>query len=141
MSDKGSITLHSLFAAVLLLTALAAATLWSTISTTRHKLATAADLTALSAAQSLTQAPPATPIAPTVRAAPNVLSKPDTLTASALTPLPTPCVTAARIAALHKARLSDCDVTSTSVTVQVSMQLDLPLGRPTLTAIARAGPL
>ena len=59
-NEKGSATLHSLFAAVLLLTALAAATLWSTISTARHQLATAADLTALSAAESLATPPPTT---------------------------------------------------------------------------------
>jgi len=63
-NEKGSATLHSLFAAVLLLTALTAATFWSTISTARHKLATAADLTALSAAESLTTNP-ATALQPT----------------------------------------------------------------------------
>ena len=60
-SEKGSATLHSLFAAVLLITALTAATLWSAVSTARHKLTTAADLTALSAAQSLDAQPIADP--------------------------------------------------------------------------------
>ena len=108
-NQKGSATLHSLFAAVLLLTALAGATLWSTISTARHKLATAADLTALSAAQSLTATDP--------------------------------CVTAARIAGLHKVKLIGCHPTPTSVTVQVGVQLHLPFADPSLAATSRAGPL
>jgi hypothetical protein len=53
----------------------------------------------------------------------------------------TPCATAARTAALNKVQLADCDVTSTAVTVQVSLRLDLPLAHPTLTTTARAGPL
>ena len=60
-NERGSATLHSLFAAVLLITALTAATLWSATSTARHKLTTAADLTALSAAQSLNAEPVADP--------------------------------------------------------------------------------
>ncbi|MFB6719920.1 Rv3654c family TadE-like protein [Kribbella sp. NPDC056345] len=56
-SDRGSGTIHVLTACLLLSTALAAAILWATISTARHQLAAAADLTALSAANSLTSAP------------------------------------------------------------------------------------
>jgi secretion/DNA translocation related TadE-like protein len=115
-SERGSATIHTLLAAVLLITALAAATLWSAISTARHKLTTAADLTALSAARSL--APPAGFAAPD-----------------------TPCETATRIAILNEVRLANCDATTDAVTVRVSLELDLPLGRPTLSATARAGPL
>lgn len=126
-NEKGSATLHSLFAAVLLLTALAAAILWSTISTARHKLATAADLTALSAAQSLTT-PPTTPDAGTT---PPGTTAPDA----------TACAIAARVAALHEVDLTACKPTPTSVTVEVALELDLPFAQPTLTTTARAGPL
>ena len=150
-NEKGSATLHSLFAAVLLLTALAAAILWSTTSTARHKLATAADLTALSAAQSLTN-PPATDAGTTASGATTLditgartASDPPgpDLTASSSTALnrTTPCVTAARIAALHKVLLIACHPTPTSVTIQVALDLRLPFTHPTLTTTARAGPL
>ncbi len=124
--EKGSATLHSLFAAVLLVAALAAAILWSTISTARHKLATAADLTALSAAQSLTTASDTTGAGET---------------ASGATGSTTPCATAARIAALHKVDLIACHPAPTSVAIQVALELHLPFSHPTLTTTARAGPL
>lgn len=121
-SERGSATLYTVFAAVLLLTALAAATLWSAVSTARHKLTAAADLTALSAAQSLAtaQSPTTTPTEPATA---------------------TPCASAARTAALNTVQLAACEVTSTAVTVRVSVRLDLPLAHPTLTTTARAGPL
>ncbi|WP_372446363.1 pilus assembly protein TadG-related protein [Kribbella aluminosa] len=50
-SERGSATLQVVFAAVLLFAVFAVAILWSAISTARHKLSAAADLTALSAAQ------------------------------------------------------------------------------------------
>ncbi|GAB3939027.1 hypothetical protein GCM10029976_054490 [Kribbella albertanoniae] len=56
-SDRGSGTIHVLTACLLLSTALASAILWAAISTARHQLAAAADLTALSAANSLTSTP------------------------------------------------------------------------------------
>ena len=149
-NEKGSATLHSLFAAVLLLTALAAAILWSTISTARHKLATAADLTALSAAQSLanpaadasTTALGATTFDITGTRTASDPPGPDLTTSSptALNPT-TPCAIAARIAALHKVDLLACRPTPTSVTIQVALDLRLPLIHPTLTTTARAGPL
>ncbi|MGY4772570.1 pilus assembly protein TadG-related protein [Kribbella sp. CWNU-51] len=150
-NEKGSATLHSLFAAVLLLTALAAATLWSTISTARHKLATAADLTALSAAQSLAN-PAATDASRTASGATTLgitgartASDPPgpDLTTSNSTALnrTTPCAIAARIAGLHKVDLVACHPTPTSVTIQVSLDLRLPFTHPTLTTTARAGPL
>lgn len=119
-SERGSATLHVLFAAVLLFTTFAGAILWSAISTTRHKLAAAADLTALSAAQSLSTA--------------------QSVSASAPTPV-TACRGAARAAALNHVQLRACEATSTAVTVEVSLEIDLRLARPTLTAIARAGPV
>ena len=165
-NEKGSATLHSLFAAVLLLTALTAATFWSTISTARHKLATAADLTALSAAESLTTNPPTalqpTPVLnptpdpnlanvvlpaaapqPTSVTSPAAVTEIATATSPALDAYPVtgPCATAARVAALHKVNLTACDPTPTSVTVQVARQLDLPFSHPTLTATSRAGPI
>jgi secretion/DNA translocation related TadE-like protein len=117
-TERGSATLHTLFAAVLLFTAFTAAILWSAISTARHKLAAAADLTALSAAQSLNTTQPASAAPPA-----------------------TPCATAARVAVLNKVHLTACVIASDAVTVEVSLQLDLRLARPTLTAAARAGPL
>ncbi|MFG1906506.1 Rv3654c family TadE-like protein [Kribbella sp. NPDC048928] len=117
-SERGSATLHVLFAAVLLFTTFAGAILWSAISTTRHKLAAAADLTALSAVQSLGAA--------------QSLGASHPVTA---------CGGAARAAALNHVQLRACEVTSTAVTVEVSLELDLRLARPTLTAIARAGPV
>jgi hypothetical protein len=203
-SERGSATIHMLLAAVLVITALAAATLWSTISTARHKLTTAADLTALSAAQALattvattadqpTNDPPlAVAPAPTTNLVPSTDAKltteytptsestrspdwapsndsvhtdtslitqrlratystadqPPTHTARATAPATAPpispsppCETAARIASLNKVHLTTCNVTTDAVTVEVSLQLDLPLGRPTLSATARAGPL
>ena len=152
-NQRGSATLHSLFAAVLLLTALTAVTFWSTISTARHKLATAADLTALSAAQSLaTSEPPvelasilqpttvtqsATALRPAAVTPPVVASHPTAVT----DPVAGPCATAAHVAALHKVDLTACTVTPTSVIVQVARELDLPFTRPTLTATSRAGPV
>ncbi|MEU8226086.1 Rv3654c family TadE-like protein [Kribbella sp. NPDC048915] len=117
-SERGSATLHSLFAAVLILTALTAAILWSAISTARHKLAAAADLTALSAARFLTDPPAAT-----------------------TGPNPTPCAAAVRVAVLNDVQLTECAISAGSVTVEVSVSLDLRVARPTLTAAARAGPV
>ncbi len=79
-TDRGSGTIYVLTACLLLSTALAAAILWAAISTARHKLAAAADLTALSAAHSLTSAPCTT--AAQTAAANNV-------TLTACTPTPT----------------------------------------------------
>ncbi|WP_328525400.1 pilus assembly protein TadG-related protein [Kribbella sp. NBC_00359] len=149
-NEKGSATLHSFFAAVLLLTALAAAILWSTISTARHKLATAADLTALSAAQSLanpaadasTTASGATTFDITGTRTASDPPGPDLTTSSSTRLNPTtPCATAARIAALHKVDLVACHPTPTSVAIQVALDLRLPFIHPTLTTTARAGPL
>ena len=155
-NENGSATLHTLFAVVLLMTALAAATLWSTISTARHKLATAADLTALSAAQSLTTAEPFT--APPQ---PKPANQPTTVTDRAIAtdsasvrgpasvagpagvgePGASPCAVAARVADLHKVSLIACNPTATSVTVQVSLEVDLSFTHATLTATSRAGPV
>jgi hypothetical protein len=67
---------------------------------------------------------------------PSIADQPSTATAPA-----TPCETAARIAILNKVHLTNCNVTTDAVTVEVSLKLDLPLGHPTLSATARAGPL
>ena len=129
-SERGSATLHTLFAAVLLFTALTAAILWSAISTARHKLTAAADLTALSAAQSLSIQPD------------DATGEPSSAEQSSVTTPPTtPCATAARTAALNKVELTACVVSSDAVTVEVSLQLDLRVTHPTLSAAARAGPV
>lgn len=130
-SEKGSATVLSLLAALLLLTALTVATLWSSISTARHKLSAAADLTALSAAQALFATTPSAATPPTG----NSDTAPDPAGAS-------PCEIADRIAALHKVHLASCHPTATTVTVTVTLQLRLrPFAHPTLTTTARAGPL
>ncbi|MFK4083910.1 Rv3654c family TadE-like protein [Kribbella sp. NPDC020789] len=56
-SERGSGTIHMLTACLLVATALATAVLWAAISTARHKLGAAADMTALSAAYALTTTP------------------------------------------------------------------------------------
>ncbi|MEV0287140.1 MULTISPECIES: Rv3654c family TadE-like protein [unclassified Kribbella] len=110
-SERGSGSLLTLFACLILATAVAMAILWTSISTARHQLAAAADLTALSAAHSLTSG-----------------------TAD-------PCTTAHRIAATHHVNLTACHVTADTVTIRVTKQLTLPaLGTPTLTTQAQAGP-
>jgi hypothetical protein len=142
-TERGSATLHTLFAAVLLFTAFTAAILWSAISTAHHKLATAADLTALSAAQSLSSAQSFS--AAQLSSAARPIGSDGQLEhdeqPAGIAPPATPCATAARVAVLNKVRLTACVVASDAVTVEVSLQLDLRLTRPTLTAAARAGPL
>ena len=111
-TERGSGTLLTLFMGLLLATAVAMATLWSAISVARHKLAAAADLTALSAAQALASG------------------------------TPDPCTTAHRIAATHHVDLADCQLTPDSVSVRLTTQLDLAaIARATLSASARAGPI
>lgn len=110
-TEHGSGTLLTFFLGLLLATAVAMATLWSAISIARHKLAAAADLTALSAAQAL------------------VSGSPD------------PCATARRIAATHNVVLADCQLASDSALIRVTTQLHLAaIAHPTLSASARAGP-
>lgn len=110
-SERGSGTLLTLFVSVLLLPALALAVLWSAASVARHKLAAAADLAALSAAQTLQSG------------------------------TPDPCPTADRIATAHDVQLTNCQVIAETVTIQVATHLNLhPLLIPPLTTTARAGP-
>ena len=131
-SERGSATLHTLFAVVLLCTVLAAAVLWTAISTARHKLTAAADMTALSAAGSLDASDPvdATGQADLGEQKP-----------TGTRPPATPCATAERIAALNKVQLTACLASSDAVAVEVSLRLDLRIARPTLSAAARAGPV
>jgi secretion/DNA translocation related TadE-like protein len=110
-NERGSGTLFTLLMGLLLLAAVVMATIWSAISVARHKLATAADLTALSAAQA-TQ-----------------------------TPATDPCLVAQRIATTHHVQLAQCQITGDTVTIQVTTRLSLAsLAHPTLTTTARAGP-
>jgi secretion/DNA translocation related TadE-like protein len=109
-TEEGAGTLLTLSMGLLLLTALTMATLWSAVSTARHKLDAAADLTALSAAQSLQSGT-------------------------------APCPTAHRIATSHHVQLTHCQITGTSVTIQVQTHLALPaIPHATLTTTAHAGP-
>jgi secretion/DNA translocation related TadE-like protein len=109
--ERGSGTLLTLFMGLVLATAVAMAILWSAISIARHKLATAADLTALSAAQALASG------------------------------APDPCTTAHRIATTHHVDLADCQLATDSVSIRVTTQLHLAaIAHPTLSATARAGP-
>jgi hypothetical protein len=144
-SERGSATIHALFAAVLLLTVLAAAVLWAAISTARHQLAAAADLTALSAAQSVAFTPAAQfepPDSPTPAEPPDSTgTKGDNEPAGVRVTPTAPCATARRIAELNKVQLTRCDVAADSVTVEVAMSLDLRVSQPTLAATARAGPI
>ena len=110
-NERGSGTIFTLLMALLLLAAVAMASIWSAISIARHKLATAADLTALSAAQALQS-----------RAT-------------------DPCAVALRIAATHHTQLANCHIIGDTVTIQVATRLTLAnLAHPTLTTTARAGP-
>lgn len=110
-SERGSGSLLTLFTCLILTTAVAMAILWTSISTARHQLAAAADLTALSAAHSLTSG------------------------------TTDPCTTAHRIATTHQVQLTACQVTADTVTIRVTKQLTLPaIATPTLTTQARAGP-
>ncbi|MEV0798043.1 flp pilus-assembly TadE/G-like family protein [Kribbella sp. NPDC050281] len=130
-NERGSATVLSLLAALLLLTALTVATLWSSISTARHKLSAAADLTALSAAQALTATTQSAATPPTG----DNDTAPDPAGAA-------PCQIADRIATLHKVHVTSCHATPTAVTITVTLQLHLPpFAHPTLTTTARAGPL
>jgi len=110
-NERGSGTLFTLLMGLLLLVAVAMATIWSGISVARHRLAAAADLTALSAAQAL-QAPTGNP-----------------------------CAVAQRIATAHRVQLANCQITGDSIAIQVATRLTLAnLAHPTLTTAARAGP-
>jgi secretion/DNA translocation related TadE-like protein len=111
-NERGSGTIFILLMSLLLLVAVATATIWSAISVARHKLAAAADLTALSAAQAI-QSPPTDP-----------------------------CALAQRLATIHHVQLANCQVTGGTVTVHVATRLTLAnLAHPTLTTTARAGPI
>jgi secretion/DNA translocation related TadE-like protein len=110
-NERGSGTILTLLMSLLLLVAVAIATIWSAVSTARHKLAAAADLTALSAAQAIQSA------------------------------TSDPCAVAGRIATIHHVQLAKCQITGDTVAIQVATHLDLAsIAHPTLTTTARAGP-
>ncbi|MDX2974692.1 flp pilus-assembly TadE/G-like family protein, partial [Kribbella solani] len=138
--ERGSLTVHAVFAAVLLMAAVGAAMLWSSISTARHKVAAAADLTALSAAQSLvTDQPTAAPVVneqvvDRVEGAESEGSEMGDVGGK-------PCEVAVRVAGLNGVRVIGCVVDAGAVTVRVSVQVELPVGTVSLDASARAGPV
>jgi secretion/DNA translocation related TadE-like protein len=110
--EQGGGTLLTLGIAVAVLTTTLLAVLWATVSLAAHRATTAADLTALSAAEAA-QSP---------------------TTAD-------PCTTADRIATLHHVDLTACTVDGATVIVSVTTHLHLGrVGTPAVTAHARAGP-
>ncbi|MGZ0149242.1 pilus assembly protein TadG-related protein [Kribbella sp. WER1] len=133
-SERGSATLQVLFCGVLLFAVFAAVILWSAISTARHKVSAAADLAALSAAQVLT-----TPSVGDARRGSYLLSSSGR--AGAVAPGSEACRVAGRVAGGNGARLVGCEVVGGVVSVQVSVEVDLRVGRVTLVGWARAGPV
>lgn len=144
-SERGSATLQVLFASVLLLAVFGVAILWSAISTARHKVSAAADLTALSAAQALNAptagltTPSGVPGAAGDRAsgASVVATTQGVLGVSSVEA----CVVAGRVAVRNGVRLTGCEVVADAVSVEVSVDVDLRVVRAPLTASARAGPV
>lgn len=109
--ERGSGTLLSVGVALGLLTAAVVGVLWAVVSVGHHRADAAADLVALSAAQTLQS------------------DEPDA------------CRTAGRIAAVHAVQLTACRLDREVVTVAVGVQLRMGLlGAPVVTAEARAGP-
>jgi secretion/DNA translocation related TadE-like protein len=110
-TEQGGATLLVLWTAMLLFAAGTIATLWSAISLATHRAASAADLTALSAAQAVQSGSP------------------------------DPCAVARDIAITNQATLTTCTLTADTATIKVSVALDLGvLGTPALTSTSRAGP-
>jgi len=110
--QRGSGSLLVLAAVAVLVLAGAAAVLWTAVSAGRHRVAAAADLSALSAAQALQAGDP------------------------------DPCRAAVRIALSHRADVASCQVDRETVEVVAAVRLDFgSLGQPTIKATARAGPL
>lgn len=101
----------ALWVAVMILGAGAVVVIWGVISVGNHRVATAADLVALSAAQALQ------------------VGAGD------------PCLTAQRIAAAQRVDLRRCQVEGETVAVEVGVIVRLGvLGSPVVTSLARAGP-
>ena len=110
--ELGAGTLLALWVAMVLLGAGMVAVLWAAISVGTHRVAAAADLVALSAAQAL-QAGEGDP-----------------------------CRTAGRIAAEQEVDLRRCQVEGETVAVEVGVVLRLGvLGSPSINTPARAGPV
>jgi secretion/DNA translocation related TadE-like protein len=110
--ELGAGTLLALWVAMVLLGAGVVAVLWAAISVGTHRVAAAADLVALSAAQAL-QAGEGDP-----------------------------CRTAGRIAADQQVDLRSCQVDGETVAVEVGVVLRFGvLGSPSINTPARAGPV
>ncbi|MEV8376842.1 Rv3654c family TadE-like protein [Kribbella sp. NPDC056861] len=111
-SDLGSASLLAIGVAFVLLGGCLAGVLWAAISIAHHRADAAADLTALTAAQSLQ------------------------------TGSSTPCAAAEEIAKAHQVELHDCQQQGETISVVVAVKLDLgAIGTPVLTGQARAGPI
>jgi secretion/DNA translocation related TadE-like protein len=101
----------ALWVAVMILGAGAVVVIWGVISVGNHRVAAAADLVALSAAQALQVG------------------------------VGDPCLTAQRIAAAQQVDLRRCQVEGETVAVEVGVIVRLGvLGSPVVTSLARAGP-
>ncbi|QNE20322.1 flp pilus-assembly TadE/G-like family protein [Kribbella qitaiheensis] len=110
-SELGAGTLLALWVAMALLSAGMVAVLWAAVSVGTHRVAAAADLVALSAAQALQS------------------GEDD------------PCRTARRIAANQRVDLHSCQVEGETVAIEVGVVLHFGLlGSPTVSTPARAGP-
>ena len=110
--ERGSGTLLALTSALVLLGAGLCCALWAAVSTGHHRVAAAADLSAISAAQALQSGSE------------------------------DPCSTAARIAGEHHAEILDCQVDAETVVVVAAVRLRLgALGSPYVRSTARAGPV
>lgn len=110
--DRGSATLFAVGIAAVLLGACMVGVLWAAVSVGHHRVDSAADLVALSAAESQQSSPGDA------------------------------CITAARIADVQGVALKTCRTVGETVVVAVTVSLHLGvLGTPTLTGQARAGPI
>jgi secretion/DNA translocation related TadE-like protein len=110
-NERGAGTLLAVWVAMVLMVAGMVGVLWATVSVAAHRVAAAADLTALSAAQAVQSGDA------------------------------DPCSSAQRIATKLRVTLKTCAIDGETAAVEVALPVRLgSLGSPTLTSEARAGP-
>jgi secretion/DNA translocation related TadE-like protein len=109
--ERGAGTLLAVWLSMVLMVAGMVGVLWATVSVAAHRVAAAADLTALSAAQAVQSGDA------------------------------DPCNSARRIATKLQVTLKTCAIDGETAAVEVALPVRLgSLGSPTLTSKARAGP-